>query len=85
MHFKDELVFFWSPFSSNDRWVNDVMPPFAALSPESTRKVSCNNYPVLSAIVVDLLSKDPILFFSPLIARANLFDLLILSIMFGTA
>lgn len=76
MHLKNELVLLRGPLSPDNRGINDVMPPFAALSAKSPREISRNDNPVLGSVVVDLLSEDPILFLGPLVARANLFDLL---------
>ena len=79
VHLKDELVLLGCPFPPNDWWVNDVVPSFPALPAKSTGEIPCDDDPVLRTVVVDLLSQDPILFFGPLIARAYLLDLLVLS------
>ena len=72
MHLQNELIFFRRPFSPDNGWIDDVMPPFSALPSKSSRQVSGNDEPILSAIVADLLLKDPVLFLGPLIARADL-------------
>lgn len=53
-HFKNELVFLSCPVSSDDRWIENIMPSLSALTTKSTRKIPSNNNPVLCAKLFDL-------------------------------
>lgn len=79
MHLENELVLLGSPFPPDNGWVDDVVPSFPALPAESAGEIPCDDDPILRAVVVDLLSEDPILFFGPLVAGAYLLNLLVLS------
>ena len=65
MHPDDELVLGTRPFSSDNGWVQHVVPSFAALSSEPAGKMSCNDDPVLGAVLLDLLLQYFILFGGP--------------------
>ena len=73
MHLQNKLVFLWSPLSSDNRGVNNIVPSLSALSTESPGQISSYYHPVLSSIVADLLSQDSVLLLCPLVAGANLF------------
>ena len=76
VHLDDEVVFLWSPVSSNDIWVEHVMPPFSALPTESTIQISCYDHPVLSSKFVNFFYEYLVFLFSPLAAEAELVSLL---------
>ena len=71
VHFKDELIFFFGPLSSNDRWIENIMPPFAALAAKSTGKVPGNDDPVLGSKLINLGTKKLVLLRGPLITSGR--------------
>ena len=66
MHMQDKVVFFFGPVSSDNLWVNDVVPAFAALSAQPSWQESSNYDPVLSAKLLYLISEDLVFFRRPL-------------------
>ena len=68
MHFQNEGVFFFGPFSPYDRWVNHVVPSLTTLTSKSTRQEPRNDHPVLCSELINLGSKNFILFWCPLCA-----------------
>jgi hypothetical protein len=63
---QDKVVFFFGPVSSDNLWVNDVVPAFAALSAQPSWQESSNYDPVLSAKLLHLISEDLVFFRRPL-------------------
>lgn len=69
MHLKDELVFLHRPVPTDDRWVDHVVPPFAALSAQPSRQKSSNYDPVLCSEFFNLGFENGVLFCCPLRTR----------------
>jgi hypothetical protein len=65
MHFKKQLIFFWSPVLTVDIWIEHINPSLAALSSNSIWEVVGNTNPLLGSKLLDLLSEDLILFICP--------------------
>jgi len=70
--FKDEQIFFSSPLSSNDGWVENVVPSLSALAAQSTWQVFGNDHPALGAVFLDFGFEDLILIWSPLAANEDM-------------
>ena len=72
MLFKDEQIFFSSPLSPNDGWVENIVPSLSALAAQPTWQVFGNDHPVLSAVFFDFGFEDIILSRCPLAANEDM-------------
>ena len=72
MLFKDKQIFFSSPLSPNDGWVENIVPSLSALAAQPTWQVFGNDHPVLSAVFLDFGFEDLILSRCPLAANEDM-------------
>lgn len=70
-HFKNELVLLANPVSSDDVWIEDVVPSLAALTAQATRQVLSNGNPVLCSQLLHSLHQDFIFVGRPLTTRGR--------------
>ena len=71
MHHENEGILLRGPLPSDDARVYDVMPSLAALSAEAAWEETGDNDPVLGAVLLHLLTQNPVLLLGPLGARTD--------------
>lgn len=87
--FENKLVFLTGPVSSDNTWVQNIVPSLTALSTQSAGKIPSNDNPVLSSQLVYFAFKYSIFLRGPLAAlilnwnrRLSNLDLLFFKIQF---